>query len=204
MTTAMSLTMDWSSLGLILLSFFLGSIPFAYLAGKAKGIDIRKHGSGNIGATNAFRVLGATMGAAVLLLDAGKAALATWLGQPYGGTMAVLAGLAAILGHTFSPFMKFKGGKGVASAAGVVLTIAPLIALICLAAFALAVYLTSYVSVGSILAAVLLPVLMYFLGKPVAYQVFALAVSLFVIYRHRSNIKRLMEGTENPIRRKTT
>lgn len=188
--------------GVVLLAFILGSIPFAYLAGRLRGIDIRRHGSGNIGATNAFRVLGPAMGATVLLLDAGKGALATWLGLPYGDTAAVIAGLAAILGHTFSPFMKFKGGKGVASGAGVVLTLVPDVGLICLILFGLVVGITKYVSAGSILVAIMLPILMVFLGKPLSYQIFALATAAFVIYRHIPNIKRLMAGQENPIGRK--
>ncbi|WP_417999840.1 glycerol-3-phosphate 1-O-acyltransferase PlsY [Heliomicrobium modesticaldum] len=202
MNTMINPIINASSLGLIVLSFFLGSIPFAYLVGRLRGIDIRQHGSGNVGATNAFRVLGAGFGALTLILDAGKGALAAWLGLANGETMAVIAGLAAILGHTFSPFMRFKGGKGVASAAGVVLLLVPDVTLICLLAFGLAVFLTKYVSVGSLTAAALLPLLMFFLDKPLPYQLFALVTALFVIYRHNSNIRRLLAGTENPITRK--
>ncbi|KAB2954584.1 glycerol-3-phosphate acyltransferase [Heliorestis acidaminivorans] len=193
---------DFSTLLFYLTAFFLGSIPFAYLAGRLRGLDIRQHGSGNIGATNAFRVLGPFMGTVVLLLDAGKGAVvALWAITSFGETVAVIAGLAAILGHTFSPFMKFKGGKGVATAAGVVITLIPDIALICVLLFATIVALSKYVSLGSITVAITLPLLAFFFNKPLAYQIFSLATAVFVIYRHIPNIKRLLAGEENSIRR---
>ncbi|WP_438266912.1 glycerol-3-phosphate 1-O-acyltransferase PlsY [Heliorestis convoluta] len=196
------MTMDTTLLLLFIAAFFLGSIPFAYLAGRLKGLDIRQHGSGNIGATNAFRVLGSAMGATVLLLDAGKGVVATlWAFSYAGETAAVIAGLAAIMGHTYSPFMRFKGGKGVATAAGVVITLVPEVALICIILFAIVVAISKYVSLGSIVVALALPILIFLFNKPLSYQIFALATALFVIYRHVPNIKRLLAGQENSIRR---
>ncbi|WP_131919808.1 glycerol-3-phosphate 1-O-acyltransferase PlsY [Heliophilum fasciatum] len=194
---------EWvGSLLLMVAAFVLGSIPFAYLAGRLRGIDIRQHGSGNVGATNAFRVLGAPLGALVLLCDASKGALAAWWGLAQGELIAVLMGLAAILGHTFSPFMRFKGGKGVASAAGVFLLLAPDVMGVTVVLFLASVLLTRYVSVGSMLASVTLPALMVWWDKPFPYQIVAVVTGAFVFYRHIPNLQRLLAGQENPIRRK--
>ncbi|MDD2421653.1 MAG: glycerol-3-phosphate 1-O-acyltransferase PlsY [Heliobacteriaceae bacterium] len=182
----------------------LGAIPFAYLVGRLRGIDIRQHGSGNVGATNVMRVFGPATGVAVLVLDAGKGFLATWLGMASGETTGAICGLAAILGHTFTPFLKFRGGKGVATALGVLLTLVPKIALGCLAVFGLAVAVSGYVSVGSIFAAIGLPIFMFYWQQPPVYQIFAVIAAGFVIYRHIPNIKRLLAGQENPIRGKRT
>ncbi len=196
-------------------AYLLGSIPFGFLAAKAKGIDIRSVGSGNIGATNAMRVLGKPIGIAVLLLDATKGYMAVWLGliiycnfSPNAtGLMAsfqqaqncvILAGICAVLGHNYTCWLKFKGGKGIATTAGVYLALAPWPLLIALVVFILAVVLTRYISVGSISGAIALPTAVwimqphnYFLG------IVTTALGALAIYKHKSNIQRLMAGAEN-------
>lgn len=180
--------------------FLLGSIPSAYLAGKLKGIDIREHGSGNVGATNAYRVLGAQLGLIVLLADAAKGALATYLGTLVGGdVMGIAAGVIAMLGHSYSPFVSFKGGKGVATGAGMVVALFPLVALACIVIFIAVVGISRYVSLGSILVACLLPLLLWLAGESLPMQGFGLVIAVFVTWRHRANISRLIAGTENKI-----
>lgn len=192
--------------------FLCGSVPFGYFAGRLKGMDIRQHGSGNIGATNVIRVCGKGIGIPVFILDMGKGLLpvliARWwmAGLGTGATLlsaaAVGAGLAAVLGHMFTPWLGFKGGKGVATAAGVLLGIAPLPMLVALAAWLFFFFVTRYVSLASMAAAVAVPATMaaqmvrthrwdwVLLG-------FGLLLGLLVIVRHRANIERLMAGTEN-------
>ncbi len=184
---------------ILAVSYFLGAIPFGYLVGKAKNIDIREIGSGNIGATNAFRILGPFPGTLVLILDASKAALAAYLGQRFGGTefLAILAGATAVLGHSYSVFMNFKGGRGVACATGVLLFLMPRIVLIEVIIWVLVVALTRYVSLASITVAVLLPVLIWIEGLGPMYLIFGLALCVFVIYKHKPNIERLLSGTEH-------
>jgi acyl phosphate:glycerol-3-phosphate acyltransferase len=199
---------------IVVAAYFLGSIPTGYLAARAKGIDIRSVGSGNIGATNAMRVLGKPAGITVLLLDTlkGYAAVA-WLCPSvltlFNGpaadveTLRIVAGIAAVLGHNFTCWLKFKGGKGIATSGGAYLALAWPAVLIALTAFILAVLLTRYVSIGSIAAAVALPAAVWclpehnlFLGSVTT------AVGAMAIYKHKSNIKRLMAGTESRIGKK--
>lgn len=193
-------------------SYLLGSIPFGYIAGKVlKGIDIRDYGSGNVGATNVLRTLGAKAGIVVLLLDAGKGfvsvlvigSLAVRLGWPLGPSMVkALCGAAAIIGHDFPIFLRFKGGKGVATGLGVFLAAAPLYAWLAINVFIVAVGVTSYVSVGSLLMAATLPVLMVIFRRSEWYLGLSLFWLVSVIYSHRENIRRLLEGKEPRIRRK--
>lgn len=185
----------------LLISYFLGAIPVALWVGRWwKGIDVRRHGSGNIGTTNAFRLLGTGPGTVVLILDMSKGALAASLGLYFDSPIiAVVAGLTAISGHNWSPFVKFKGGRGVATAAGVALRLMPKIGLTVFIIWALIVAITRYVSLGSIIAAILLPVLTLIWLDPAAkipYFIFSLAAALFIIVRHFPNIKRLLNGTE--------
>jgi glycerol-3-phosphate acyltransferase PlsY len=194
--------------------FFLGSIPTGYLAGRLlKGIDIRKQGSGNMGATNVFRVLGKGPGAAVLLMDIAKGAAAVALLGPYfslpGPGWLLLGGLAAVLGHNYTPFLGFKGGKGVATSAGVCLGLAPFATLTIIALFIALFALSRMVSVGSLGAATALPLAMLYYGeagapRPLPGQVFwlGLVLALFVWLRHIPNIKRIMAGTENKFGKK--
>ena len=181
-------------------AFLLGAIPFGYLAGKLKGIDLRAHGSGNIGATNALRVLGWKIGLPVLLLDVLKGYLPVLLAQRLALSpwWVVGAGLLAILGHTYSPFLGFRGGKGVATSLGVLIGLSPLIAVITLAAFILVIAITRYVSLGSLIGAVTEAICFLALpGLPLSYRLLGLLAAFFVILRHRPNIKRLLDGTES-------
>lgn len=190
------------------LAYFIGSIPIGWLVGKLfYKVDIRHSGSGNIGATNALRVFGTRVGILVLLLDMGKGYLATWLAQallPSGSPLIPLCALVVILGHVFTIFLGFKGGKGVASAAGAFLALAPLSLLVALLVFILVVAISRYVSLGSIIAALaflvvsLLRLLYSGTTDYATLGLFTLVVWV-IIYMHRSNMKRLVEGTEHRI-----
>lgn len=195
-----------------LLGYLLGGIPSAYLVGKRRGVDIRKHGSGNVGTTNAFRVLGWRAGLVVLVADVGKGAVATGLlpllffPQAEAGVYPALAGgLAAILGHVFTPYLRFRGGKGVATTVAVVLVIFPLpLSLIFLAVFCVVAFTTGFVSLGSLSAAAALPIATFLLQDalhcPKQLPWAALALALFLVFTHRENIRRLLRGTENRFR----
>jgi len=207
-------------------AYLLGSIPFGFLVAKAKGIDIRSVGSGNIGATNAMRVLGKPAGIFVLLMDAlkGYAACAflpplifNWLAPHYSGLFVyfhdepvefqmrfkVVAGIFAVLGHNFTCWLKFKGGKGIATSAGAYLALAPLAVGVAVAAFILAVLLTRYVSIGSIAAAVALSATVWCLPEHNLFLgIVTTALGAMAIYKHKSNINRLMAGTESRLGRK--
>ncbi len=195
-------------------AYLLGSIPFGVLVAKAKGVDIRASGSGNIGATNAMRVLGKPAGILVLILDAlkGYAAVA-WLpvvlsrclGEPptVPGVLPVLAGIGAVLGHNYTCWLKFKGGKGVATSAGVYLALAPWAVLIAMVVFLLAVASTRYVSVGSIAAAVALPAAVWVMTPHNLFLgIVTTALGAMAIYKHKSNIQRLRAGTESRLGQK--
>lgn len=180
-------------------AFWLGAIPFGFLAGKMKGVNLKEHGSGNIGATNAIRVLGPALGVPVLLLDIlkGYAPVAVAHHFKLDPVWVVAAGLAAILGHTFSPFLGLKGGKGVATSLGVLLGLSPAIAGLSFVAFLIPFALTRWVSLGSIVGAVTQAVLFFAFNAPLPYRLFGLLAALFVIVKHRSNIERIRNGTEN-------
>lgn len=200
----------WIS-ALLLISYITGSIPTSIIAGKLlRGIDIREHGSRNPGATNTFRVLGWKIGVTVGVIDIFKGFfpvffLAGWLpddGLVPPDVRLILAGIAVVLGHVFSVFAGFRGGKGVGTAFGVFLGLAPVPSLVAFAVWGVLVYWTGYVSVGSIAAAVVLPAGVILFGiagdnfsLPVA--VIAAIIGFFVVYRHRSNIGRLRRGEEN-------
>lgn len=190
---------------LILLGYVLGSIPFGYLLVRARsGGDVRAMGSGNIGATNVARTAGMSIGVATLLLDAGKGYLAVWLaGHFSGGNIRIMmyAGLAAILGHVFPVWLKFSGGKGVATALGVFLMISWAAVAAAVAVFAIVVLFWRYVSLASVSAAAALPLLVYLLyapghAPPAAVTAGTLLAATLVIVKHRKNIERLMAGTE--------
>lgn len=187
-------------------SYFLGSIPTGYLAAKARGIDIRSVGSGNIGATNVFRILGKTAGIAVLLIDAFKGfAAARWIAFGAGApseTHSMIAGLFAILGHNYTCWLKFKGGKGIATSAGVLLALSPSGCGITVGTFLIVLAISKYVSLGSICAATILPFAVWITnGSPRMIALMA-AIGIMAIYKHRANIQRLMAGTENRIGQK--
>jgi glycerol-3-phosphate acyltransferase PlsY len=180
--------------------YLLGSLPFGYwIPLVLRREDIRSRGSGNIGASNVFRVYGRRLGTTVALLDLGKGASAALLGLWAGGAaVGVLAGAAAMLGHARPVFLRFrKGGKMVATAGGVTLALAPL-ALLCCAALWIAVFVvTRYASVASIVAAVALPVLVALIGYSWPVIVFGIAAAAAVIFMHRQNVRRLLSGTEH-------
>jgi glycerol-3-phosphate acyltransferase PlsY len=193
----------------IVASYVLGSIPAAYIAGKAKGIDLRKHGSGNLGATNVIRVLGTQIGIVVFLFDMAKGAVPVYFfphwalaaGSPIHDPiiLGIVCGVAAIIGHVRPIFLKFgKGGKGVATAAGVFLALAPIQTLLTLLIFAVALMSSGFVSLGSLTSAAMLPVL---LGITVGVRsplfIVSIVVALFVFWTHRANIERLRNGEEH-------
>ncbi len=189
-------------------AFLCGAIPFGFIAGKMRGIDLRERGSKSIGATNTMRELGVGPGIAVLLLDAAKGLLPVLAVKQHGGLgggWAVAVGLCAVLGHIYSPFVRFRGGKGVATGLGVLLALSPTVAAGSVAVFAITVALTRWVSLGSILGAIT-AVLLFFLLTPGerAYQFFGIVVAGFILFRHRTNIARLRAGTEPRLGKKKT
>ena len=185
------------------LSYLLGSVPNGLLLGRGIWhVDLREHGSQNIGATNAWRTLGKTAGFSIFALDLLKGALSVWLGLYFSGTpvVMVICGILAIAGHSWSVFLGFKGGKGVATGLGVILMLMPMITAIVFAVWFVIVYWTRYVSLASIVAAALVPVLAFCFGSPIEYICFGLVAAFFVIYRHKSNISRLLAGSESKIK----
>jgi glycerol-3-phosphate acyltransferase PlsY len=196
---------------LILIAYVLGSIPNALWVGKTfKNIDVREHGSKNTGSTNAARVLGAKLGIFTLILDILKGALPTYLGIVLGANLLtritgidkldiIVIGMAAILGHTFSLFLKFKGGKAVATTLGVFLVLVPYAILILLVVFFVIFGLTKYVSLASIVSAVALPITVYLTTRHIPLTVLGIIIGLLVIIRHKENIKRLINGTESKL-----
>jgi glycerol-3-phosphate acyltransferase PlsY len=193
-------------------AFLLGSIPTGYLVARAKGVDIRQHGSGNIGATNVFRTLGKPLGIFVFLVDALKGFATVWLAAQFGDGSewaGIVAAVAVIAGHNYTPWLGFKGGKGIATSAGVLLALMPWAVLAIAVVWVLVFKISRYVSLASICAAAALPVavgLLWFSGcggnRPLL--AFSLAISALAIWRHRTNIQRLRAGTESRFERKTT
>ena len=189
----------------LVLSYLSGSLPFAAMAGKARGVDLRKQGSGNLGATNVFRVLGWKVGLVVFLADALKGALPVLLLPPRVDSprdpvvWAVACGIAAIAGHVRPIFLKLKrGGKGVATAAGVFFALAPIPMAITFAVFVGIVFATGYVSLGSLISAILLPgLLLATQGVRSPLFLVSVVVALFVFWTHRANIGRLRRGEEH-------
>ncbi len=187
----------------MLACYLLGSIPNGLWVGKFLwNTDLRTQGSHNIGATNAWRILGKGPGLLIFLLDFLKGYLSVRLAMIFLGTplSMVLAGILAIVGHSCSIFMDFKGGKGVATGLGVIAMLMPAVTGIVFAVWLGIVYFTRYVSLGSITAAALVPVLAWLFGYPFEFVVFGLLAAIFIIVRHKSNIERLLNGTENKIR----
>jgi glycerol-3-phosphate acyltransferase PlsY len=190
---------------LVLLGYALGSIPFGYLLVRARsGGDVRNMGSGNIGATNVARTAGWSIGAATLVLDTAKGFFGVWLAGHFSGgniRFMMYAGLAAIFGHVFPVWLKFSGGKGVATALGVFLMISWAAVAAAVAIFAIVVLFWRYVSLASLYAAAALPLLVYLLyapghAPPIAVTAGTLLAAVLVIVKHRKNIERLMAGTE--------
>jgi glycerol-3-phosphate acyltransferase PlsY len=198
----------------IVISYLLGATPSGYLVGMACGIDVRTAGSGNIGATNVLRVLGRNAGATVLAADAFKGFVAArWVPDlalhlfPSTGTthehLAIAAGAAAILGHIYTFWLYFKGGKGIATSAGVVMAWAPAACLTALAIWGLVLLASKYVSLASIAAALVLPFAVWSWNGSATMTGVMTGVSLLAIYKHKANIQRLLNGTERRIGKKT-
>jgi glycerol-3-phosphate acyltransferase PlsY len=190
----------------VFVSYFIGSLPTGYLAGRMRGIDIRAAGSGNIGATNVFRVLGKTAGTAVLLVDGLKGfAAARWIPllivQFFPGTsqenLALAAGAAAVFGHVCPCWLKFKGGKGIATSAGVGFAWAPMACLTTLIIWGIVFLATKYVSIASLVAAVVLPIAVWAFGGGPKMTAVMTAIAVLAIYKHKGNITRLLNGTES-------
>jgi glycerol-3-phosphate acyltransferase PlsY len=190
-------------IALILASYLVGAIPFGLLVGRLAGADVRREGSGNIGATNVGRVLGKKLGILTLVCDVAKGFLPVWgaaLMLPHTTAtrelIVVMCGLAAVIGHMFPVYLGFKGGKGVATALGVFLFISPWSILISLLIFVAAVAGSGYVSVGSLAATALLPLWLWILGASPESRVVAVFIVLLIWFKHRSNIGRLRRGEE--------
>jgi glycerol-3-phosphate acyltransferase PlsY len=205
------------TLSIIGIAYLLGSFPSGYLAGRLSGVDVRQHGSGNIGATNVLRVLGKPWGFAVFFIDAFKGfaavrvALLLVARTPGAGSyaefFAILAAAACVAGHSFPVWLRFKGGKGVATSAGAILGVMPIAAISILLVWVVVFLTTRYVSLASIVSAVALPIIVailvrlnYTQGSVLFY--FSVAMAALVVWRHRSNISRLRSGTEPRFARK--
>jgi acyl phosphate:glycerol-3-phosphate acyltransferase len=186
-----------TQISVVIVAYLLGSIPFAYLAGKTRGIDIRTVGSKNVGATNVFRELGRRIGITVMALDIAKGLIAVVIADVYTASpWPLIAAAAAILGHVFPVWLRFKGGKGVAVAGGAMIGLATIPALIIVVIWVAIVGLTRYVSVASIACAAIFPFLVLAFGAPWPTVAFAALASIMVIARHRANIGRLRRGEE--------
>ncbi len=193
----------------LLIAYILGSIPTSYIMGKLiKGIDIRDFGSGNVGATNALRLLGTKVGIFTLIIDIGKGFLAVNIARMIVSEptdlILILTGLFAIIGHIFTIFLKFKGGKGVATSAGVFIALVPIPVALALFVFVFTVWLSKFVSLGSVLAALTLFVSELIINIWLSFAeleilIFTFIIAIFIIIRHKANIKRLINGNENKI-----
>ena len=182
-------------------SYFLGSIPFGYLVGKVKGYDLREKGSGNIGATNVFRVVGKKEGIFVFVLDFLKGFLPVIYFSDVSVPGGILALLGAIIGHMTTPFLNFKGGKGVAAGFGGIVALMPIPALSAFGVWILLVGITRRVSVGSLAAALSLPILYFYLSRPMIKSILFISIllAILVIITHRKNIRKLIRREEKPI-----
>jgi len=194
--------MTVSEIAALAASYLLGAIPTSYLAGRIfKGIDLREHGSKNLGATNVYRIMGWRYAIPVGVFDVAKGAVPVLILGPFASEVPwfpLVCGVMAVVGHVFSVFVGFKGGKGVATSAGVVLGLAPMAVGVCLVVWAAVVWLSGYVSLGSVIATALFPGLVWLLypGRRGSIGIYLL-LALVIIWMHRTNIRRLLAGTEN-------
>ncbi len=184
-----------------LASFLIGGIPFGYLLAKLRRLDVRRFGSGNIGATNVLRSAGPVFGVLTLILDAAKGFAPAWItARAMGPGVALLAALFAVLGHTFSPYLGFRGGKGVATGFGSFLALTPVGVAVGVAVWLLVVALTGYASLGSMLGTLALVAFLAFTRAPSLLILASLLVFILVVVRHRENIRRLVAGSERKVR----
>ncbi|MEP6685877.1 MAG: glycerol-3-phosphate 1-O-acyltransferase PlsY [Verrucomicrobiota bacterium] len=202
---------------IVVMSYLFGSVPIGFIVGKLAGVDIRKSGSGNIGATNVLRVLGKKYGYAVFFLDALKGFAAVRISlalvstmpaaRTYADSFALLGAVACVIGHAFPIWLKFKGGKGVATSAGVLIGLMPLAAAILFPLWFIVFEICRYVSVASMFAAISLPItvalfLKFKVMDSVVLLYFSIALAVVVVWQHRSNLSRLLNGTEQRFKRK--
>jgi len=185
----------------VTLGYLAGSVPFAFLLARRRGVDLRRTGSGNVGAANVLRTSGVPNAVAAMCLDAAKGAFAVLVAQRLsdGSVAPVAGGLASVIGHTYPVWLGFRGGKGVATAAGVFVVLAPMAVAIAGAVFALAVWVTRYISVGSMTAAVTLAVTAAAADVSLAVAVGAAVTAAIIVHRHRGNLGRLLSGTERRV-----
>ncbi|HEX6163924.1 MAG TPA: glycerol-3-phosphate 1-O-acyltransferase PlsY [Vicinamibacterales bacterium] len=183
----------------ILIGYAIGSLPIGYLVAQKRGggIDLRRVGSGNVGATNVYRTAGLGAAVAVMLADMAKGAAAVWLAG--SGSSAVAAGVAAVIGHIYPVWLRFKGGKGVATASGAFAMLTPIPTLIAAASFALVVARTRFVSLGSIVATMVLPIAEWLTPGRLAVDIGTTVVSALILFRHRGNAARLLSRTERTL-----
>jgi glycerol-3-phosphate acyltransferase PlsY len=196
--------MDWQAIGAAVGCYLVGSLPFSYWVARLKRIDIRQHGSGNVGATNVTRVVGVGYGAFALIGDVGKGVVAAWL-TGFLGAPLWLSGLA-VVGHNWSIWLKFTGGKGVATTLGLLIVFSWPALLVTILIWLVTVLLTRYVAVGSMIALIAAPVVLYLFQAPaVNWEIVGLfgALGLMTIWQHRSNIQRIVRGEESQIFKKS-
>ena len=196
--------MSGLEVGVLLASYLAGSIPFSYLVARRAGVDVRKVGSGNVGATNVMRSVGSAAGIVAFLLDAGKGAAAALLAQRLapGGLLPPLAAATAVLGHMYPVWLGFTGGKGVATGAGAFLPLAPLPTCLALLCFAATLGLLRYVSLASIAGSASLALAAFLLGAPPGVAWTAACLAGLILWRHRGNLQRIRAGTENRLGRR--
>jgi glycerol-3-phosphate acyltransferase PlsY len=182
----------------VILGYLAGSVPFAFLLARRAGIDVRVVGSGNVGAANVMRTTGTGRAIAVMALDVAKGALAVLLAHlaSGGAALAALTGAAAVVGHIYPVWLRFHGGKGVAVAAGVFAVLSPVATGVAAFLFLITVWTTRYVSLGSVAATVALPPTAWLTGAPAAVVAIAWGTAALIVFRHRSNLRRLRDGTE--------
>ena len=195
------MTMTLADAGVLLAAYLLGSLSGSLLLGRLRGVDIRRHGSGNAGGTNALRTLGWRFALGVVVIDVGKGALAAWLGLRFAPGWAYPAAALAVVGHVWPLWHGFRGGKGAATVVGALLVLWPLAVLPLLAAWALVLVASGYVGLSPVLAMASLPVFAWWQQAGPARTGFALAMALFLLFTHRGNLQRLRRGTESRFER---
>jgi glycerol-3-phosphate acyltransferase PlsY len=193
----------WVHIAVLAAAYVLGSIPFSYLVARHKGVDVRTVGSGNVGATNVMRSAGRAAGVLAFLLDFAKGAAASALAVRLigGATLPAAAAVVAVVGHMYPVWLRFRGGKGVATGAGAFAPLAPAATVCALVVFAAVLLLSRYVSVGSIAGTVSLSALAYLTGRPHPIPLAAAGLAALIVWKHRENVRRLWRGTENRLGR---
>lgn len=202
----MASTLSPVALGVVAIAYLLGSIPFSYLVARWRGVDVRQVGSGNVGATNVMRSAGTRAGAAAFVLDFLKGAAATWLAVAWSGAegwIPAAAAVAAVLGHMFPIWLRFHGGKGVATGAGAFVPLAPWAVVLAMVAFAALVFVTRFVSVASMAASLGLAAVAAAFGEPASTWAAAAVAALLIVAKHHDNIGRLRRGQERRLGAKT-